>query len=113
MISRFLIRVILFSLVCGMVVLIIGFTRGWNTYAQFSDGFFYAGALLICIATLSYLGNKRHSASEPYPYAGEPLDTADRSKDKLRNYKVVSFIGLSGLLQFLLSGLALLIGKLF
>jgi hypothetical protein len=117
MISRFLIRVILFSLLSGVVVLIIGFVRGWNTAAQFSDGFFYAGALMMCIGALSVIGGNQRPASEPYTHSGEHLSAAERSslwaKDLLRNYNVVSFLGLSGLLQFGLSGLALLIGRLF
>lgn len=117
MISRFLVRAILFSLFAGVVVLMIGFVRGWNTAAQFSDGFFYAGALMMCVGALSIMGGNQRSASEPYTHSGEHLSAAERSSlwaiDMLRNYKVVSFLGLSGLLQFLLSGLALLIGKLF
>jgi hypothetical protein len=116
-ISRFLIGAILLALVSGIVVVIIGFTRGWNTYAQFSDGFFYAGAIMISIGALSVIGGNQRSASEPYTHSSsvEHLNMGERSrlwaKDMLRDYNVMALLGLSGLLEFVLSGLTILIGR--
>jgi hypothetical protein len=115
---RFLIGVILLSFISSIVVLIIGFTRGWNTYTQFSDGFFYAGAILISIGVLSVIGgSSQRPISGPYTQSVEPLDMAERSKiwakDMLRSYNVMAFLGLSGLLEFVFSGLAILIGRMF
>ena len=60
-IRRNLIGAILFSLMAGIVVLIIGLTLGWKTSRQFSDGFFWAGALMIFIGLISC----KSRASEP------------------------------------------------
>jgi len=38
------------------IVSIIGLMRGWETSAQYSDGFFWAGAILILIGFISFRG---------------------------------------------------------
>ena len=48
-IPRILISASLLSLIAGIVVTIIGLVLGWKTSIQFSDGFFWAGALMIFI----------------------------------------------------------------
>ena len=55
-ILRILISASLLSLISGIVVVIIGLMLGWKTSIQFSDGFFWAGALMIFIGFVSYQG---------------------------------------------------------
>ena len=57
-ILRILISAILFSLISGIVVSIIGLLLGWKTSTQFSDGFFWAGAIMILIGFFSFLGDQ-------------------------------------------------------
>ena len=55
-ILRILISAILFALISCIVVTIIGLMLGWKTSTQFSDGFFWAGAIMIFIGFVSYQG---------------------------------------------------------
>jgi len=109
-IPRILIGAILFSLVAASVVAIIGLLLGWKTSAQFSDGFFWAGALMIFIGVISFQGYSRGASDGPPIY----VDPAERSNlgaaDTSRGKKLMAFLGISGLLLF---GLAFLAGRLF
>lgn len=115
---RILISALLFSLISGIVVSIIGLMLGWNTSTQFSDGFFWAGAIFISIGFVNVIGMlSHHTVSElPYSQSGVHLDMVDRYKmwkaDALRGYNILAFLGISGLLMFGLSGLAILVGRL-
>ena len=53
---RILISAILFSLISGSVVAIIGLMLRWKTYTQFSNGFFVAGVIMILIGFISFQG---------------------------------------------------------
>jgi hypothetical protein len=119
-ILRILISAILFSLMSAVVVVIIGLTLGWKTPTQFSDGFFWAGAIMIAIGLISLLGYSERTISTPSvtPSVTPPayLDPAERSKlraaDTFRGKRLLAFLGISGLLLFGLSYLAILIGRL-
>ena len=109
-ILRLVIGVILLSVVASIVVALIGATRGWQTAAQFSDGFFWAGIILIAIGFISYQGYRRRA---PY-WSWNHLDPAQRSAitaaDTFRGKNLLIFFGVSGLLLF---GLSFLVLKLF
>ena len=110
---RTLINAILFSLGSGIVVTIIGLILGWKTSTQFSNGFFWAGAIMISIGLLSVLGAK----NQPVLYLPPTkLESSNRFKlwtaDNTRGYNIVAFLGIAGVLLFGQSALALLIGKL-
>ena len=112
-IRHILISAILFSLIAGIVVSIIGLLLGWKTSTQFSDGFFWAGAILIVLGLFSYQGYSQRTSSTPLVYS----DPAERSTlwaaDTFRGKKLLAFLGISGLLLFGLSLLAILVGRLF
>jgi len=118
-ILRILISAILLSLICGIVVSIIGLVLGWKTSTQFSDGFFWAGAVVISIGLVNLLGmfSQRTVSGLQYSQSAVHLDAAERYKiwetDILHGYKLLAFLGTSGLLLFGLSGLAILVGRLF
>ncbi len=118
-ILRILVSAILLSLVSGIVVAIAGIILGWQTSTQFSDGFFWAGAIVISIGFVNLLGMfyQRTVSGLPYSQSAVHLDVAERFKiwnaDILRGYNLLAFLLISGLLLFGLSGLAILIGKLF
>jgi len=116
---RILIGAILFSLISGIVITITGLLLGWKTPSQFSDGFFWAGAILICLGLLNVLGmfSQRTVSGLQYSQSAVHLDAAERFKiwetDILRGYNLLAFLGMAGLLLFGLAGLALLVGRLF
>jgi hypothetical protein len=109
-----------FSLIAGIVVVVIGLMLGWKTSTQFSDGFFWAGAIMILVGLISLLGYGERNIFAPSitPSASPPdhLDPAERSRlgaaDTFRGKGLLAFLGMSGLLLFGLSYLTILIGKL-
>jgi hypothetical protein len=109
-IRRILIGAILFALISGVVVTIIGLMVGWKTSTQFSNGFFWAGAIMILIGFVSYWGYSQRTIDGLSDY----LDPAERSKlwavDTFRGKNLLAFLGISGLLLF---GLSLLVARLF
>ena len=109
-ILRILIGAILLSLIAGLVVLIIGLMLGWKTSTQFSDGFFWAGAIMILIGFVSFRGYSLHATNWPPIY----LDPADRAKlwaaDTFHGQILMAVFGISGLLLFCLS---ILVPRLF
>jgi hypothetical protein len=115
-ILRLLISAILLALLAGIVVTIVGVLRGWKTSTQFSDGFFYAGAILISLGVLNILGGRNQPASGlQTSQSAVPLDNEARFKlwraETLHGYNLLAFLGTSGLLLFGLSYLALLVGR--
>jgi hypothetical protein len=119
MILRILISAILFSLISGIVVTILGLVLRWKTSTQFSDGFFWAGAILISIGLLFVVGsqNERTVSGLQYNWSAVKMDLAERFKlwetDLSSGYSKLAFFGISGLLLFGQSALALLFGRLF
>lgn len=118
-IPRLLIGAILFSLISGIVVAIIGVVLGWKTSTQFSDGFFWAGAIVISIGFVNLLGmfSQRTVSGMRYNQSPVHLNMVDLYKiwraDLLHGYQLLAFLGISGMLLFGLSGLAILLGRLF
>ena len=115
-ILRILISAILFSLISGIVVSIIGLMLGWKTSTQFSDGFFWAGAIMISSGLLSVLG-RLNQPIMPYSQSALYLGKAERAKqwaaDISQGHNILAFLGTSGLLLFGLAGLVILVGNLF
>ena len=108
-ILRILIGTILFSLISGIVVSIIGLMLGWKT-TQFSDGFFWAGVIMISIGFISFQGYSQRTIGGPPVY----WDPADRAKlwaaDTFHGKILIAVFGISGLLLF---GLSFLVLRLF
>jgi hypothetical protein len=113
---RILVRALLFSLIAGFVVLVIGLMLGWKTSTQFSDAFFLAGIIMVAIAFVNAMG-RLNQPDIPYSQSALHLDRDERFKlwtaDTLHGYNVLAFLGISGLLLFGMAGLALLVGRLF
>ena len=107
-ILRILIGAILFSLIPGIVVSVIGLLRGWRT-SQFSDGLFWAGVLMILIGFVSLQGHSQRTMDWPPIH----VDPAERAKlwaaDIFRGRILMAVFGISGLLLFGLAGLVLIL----
>ena len=116
---RILIRAILFSLISGIVVTIIGLLLGWKTSTQFSNGFFWAGAILISLGFMNIMGRHSQPADPRMQYSQSVVRMTpdERFKiweaDTFRGYHLLAFLGISGGLLIGLSGLAILVGRLF
>jgi hypothetical protein len=108
-ILRILIGIILVSLISGIVVSIIGSMHGWKT-TQFSDGFFWAGAIMISLGFVSLLGYSQRAVDWPSVRS----DPAERAKlwsaDIFHGRILMAIFGISGLLLF---GLSILVLRLF
>jgi hypothetical protein len=106
-ILRILVSAILFSLISGIVVSIIGLMLGWKTSSQFSNGFFWAGVIMISIGFISFQGYRQRTIDWPPVH----LDSAERSNlwaaDTFRGKNLMAVLGISGLLLFGLSFLVL------
>jgi hypothetical protein len=109
-IVRILVGVVLCSLVSSIVLSAIGLMLGWTTSTQFSNGLFWAAAVLVLIGFVSLLGYKQR-ATNLVPIH---MDPADRAKlwatDAFRGEIVMAVFGMSGLLLF---GLSILVLRLF
>ena len=109
-ILRILISAILFSPISGIVVSIIGLMLGWKTFTQFSDGFFWAGVIMIVIGFVSFQGYSQRTSDWP-PVHLDPAELSNLwAADTFRGKKLVAFLGISGLLLF---GLSFLVSRLF
>jgi hypothetical protein len=107
---RIVIYAMLFTLMGAIIVAIIGLILGWKTSTQFSDGFFWAGAILILFGFISLRGYGYHSTG----WLPAKLDSADRARlwgaDAFRGKILMAYLGISGLL---LLGLSILVSRLF
>jgi hypothetical protein len=105
-----LIRTILFSFIPVIVVVIIGLMSGWKTSTQFSNGFSWAGFIMILIGFISFQGYQQRTKDWPPTH----LNPAERANlweaDTLRGKNLMAVFGISGLLLF---GLSSLISRLF
>jgi hypothetical protein len=116
---RILISGIIFSLISGIVVTIVGLILGWKTATQFSDAFFYTGAIMISIGLVTILGGF-HERAVPGAYFGQTvhqMTMADRarrwSQEIFRGYNTLAFLGISGLVLFGQAALAIVVGRMF
>jgi len=114
-ILRFLIIIIALTLIATGIVMVLGLILKWKTPAQFSDGFFLAGGILIVVGFISFLGSHNMEGLSGYQYArvnrydrdeGFKLWTADLA----RGYNILALLGGSGLLLFGLAEVAILMG---
>ena len=108
-ILRTLMGAILFSLISSIVISSIGYMLGWKTTAQFSDGFFWVGFLLIAIGIISYQGYSRPTLDWPPIHLGPAARAHLYMEDSFHGNNIMVFLGISGLLLF---GLSILVQSL-
>jgi hypothetical protein len=114
-ILRVLISAILFSLISGIVISIAGLRLGWKTSTQFSDGFFWVGAILIGIGLWSIQGAHSERPVFGLQYSQSAIEGRFKlwAADISHGYNLMAFFGITGLLLLGMSGLAILVGGLF
>jgi hypothetical protein len=118
-IVRYLIRASLVALASGVIVIIVGLVLHWKTAVQFSDGLFWGGAILVSIGLINALGmmNQPGDSRMKHSQSGVYVDPSERHKlveaEMLRGTQLMILVGISAVLMFGFSALALQIGKLF
>lgn len=110
LIMRIIVSGILVAIISGAIVMVIGVVLGWNTSTQFSNGFFWASAILILFGFISFQGYRQQILDWP-PI---PLNPDERSNifamDTFRGKNLMAVFGIAGLLLF---GSSILIPRLF
>jgi hypothetical protein len=110
MILRILMSAILFSIISGIVVSIIGLLLGWKTSTQFSNGFFWAGAIMISLGFVSFQGYNQRATNWPVAHLNPDESSKLWTADAFRGRRLMALLGISGLLLF---GLSFLVLRLF
>jgi hypothetical protein len=117
-ILRIILSALIFSLIAGAIVVGIGLYLKWKTPIQFSDGLFWAGAAVLGITGLNMLGRSNQAPSGLMTNQSVVGDGPEErfkawQEGTLRGWNLIIFLGASGLLLFVFSGLAIWVGKLF
>lgn len=76
------------TLLISLIVVAIGLVFQWNTPAQFSNGFFIAGAIVVVLGTFSITGGFQQRASFSLTYA----ETASQAPISERGKRMMSDI---------------------
>ena len=76
------------TLLASLIVAIVGVVFQWNTSAQFSNGFFAAGALVTVLGAFSVTGGFQQRASFPLTYA----ETASHASIAARGQRMMADI---------------------
>ena len=109
-ILRILISATLFSLITGIVVSLVGLMFGWESSVQFSNGFFWAGVIMIVIGFVSYRGYSQRTTDWPSSHLDPDKLSTLWAADTFRGKSVMALFGITGLLLF---GLSFLVLRLF
>ena len=105
-ILRILIGAVLFSLISGIVVSIIGLMHGWKT-SQFSDGFFWAGVIMIVVGFISLQGYSQRAINWPPVFLNSDERSGLWGADIFHGKIIMVIFGISGLMLFGMSALVL------
>ena len=107
---------LLLSLLIGLLVSGAGWMLGWHTSAQFSNGFFWSGGILIILGVLSVAGgySMRSNFNVVYSQSAGDMNLGERTKrwvaDMSQGYNTLIFLTLAG---GVLVVLAILVGSTF
>jgi hypothetical protein len=104
---------VLLAGLAGLIILGIGWLRGWHTTTQFSNGFFAAGGISIVIGLFSVMGgfSMRSDFKVLYSQSAGDMNLSDRARlwmaDITQGYGALILFTLAGAL---LIGIAVLVG---
>jgi hypothetical protein len=115
---RILIGAVLLSLISSIVVALVGLISGWKTTTEFSNGFFWAGILLIGIGSVNVMARyyqptdtrMQHSQSAVHLSADERFKIWQA--DLTRGHHFMAFMGIAGLLLFGIAELVVVVGRM-
>ena len=104
------------TLLISLIVTVVGLVLQWNTPAQFSNGFFIAGAILITLGTLTITGGfqQRGSFSITYAETASPASLSERGQRMMAdiNQRYGALILMTGTGLFLIA-ISIAIPQLF
>lgn len=115
-ITRILISAVVFSLLAAIIIVIIGVIRKWSTPEEFSNGFFWAGAIVLMAGAVNSLSNLyQPTGSAQYMQSVGVVDRKENMRiwqeDVLHGYHLLAFLGIAGVLLLGYAVLILEIGK--
>lgn len=115
-ITRILISAVVFSLLAAIIIVIIGVIRKWSTPEEFSNGFFWAGAIVLMAGAVNSLSNLyQPTGSAQYMQSVGVVDRKENMRiwqeDVLHGYHLLAFLGIAGVLLLGYAVLILEVGK--
>jgi hypothetical protein len=115
-ITRVLISAVVFSLLAAIIIVIIGVIRKWSTPEEFSNGFFWAGAIVLMAGAVNSLSNLyQPTGSAQYMQSVGVVDRKENMRiwqeDVLHGYHLLAFLGIAGVLLLGYAVLILEVGK--
>lgn len=115
-ITRILISAVVFSLLAAIIIVIIGVIRKWSTPEEFSNGFFWAGAIVLMAGAVNSLSNLyQPTGSAHYMQSVGVVDRKENMRiwqeDVLHGYHLLAFLGIAGVLLLGYAVLILEVGK--
>lgn len=115
-ITRILISAVVFSILTSIIVVIIGVIRKWSTPEEFSNGFFWAGAIVLMAGAVNSLSNLyQPTGSAQYMQSVGVVDRKENMRiwqeDVLHGYHLLAFLGIAGVLLLGYAVLILEVGK--
>lgn len=115
-ITRILISAVVFSLLAAIIIVIIGVIRKWSTPEEFSNGFFWAGAIVLMAGAVNSLSNLHQpTGSAQYMQSVGVVDRKENMRiwqeDVLHGYHLLAFLGIAGVLLLGYAVLILEVGK--
>jgi hypothetical protein len=100
MIMSIFVSAILVALISGSVVTGIGIVLGWNTSIQFSNGFFWASAMMFLFGFISFQGYRQQVTVWPPVQLNPDERSSLLDADTFRGKNLMAIFGISGLLLF-------------
>jgi hypothetical protein len=115
-IGRILVSAILASILAATIVVVIGIIRKWSSAEEFSNGFFWAGAIILMAGAVNSLSNLyQPTGSAQYMQSVGVVDRKENMRiwqeDVLHGYHLLAFLGIAGVLLFGYAVLILEIAK--
>jgi len=115
-ITRILISAVVFSILTTIIIVIIGVIRKWSTPEEFSNGFFWAGAIVLMAGAVNSLSNLyQPTGSAQYMQSVGVVDRKENMRiwqeDVLHGYHLLAFLGIAGVLLLGYAVLILEVGK--
>ena len=113
---RSLVKSLIISGIISVILVLVGLLLSWKTAIQFSNAFFWAGAILIVFGVLSIFGGygMRSNFGVVYSQSSGDMNILERTKqwiaDTEQSYSIYILLLISGGILMLLS---VLIGEVF
>jgi len=108
-IGQSILKALIITAVISVIVVLVGVISKWQTAIQFSNGFFWAGAILIAFGVLSAFGGygMRSNFGVVYSQSSGDMNILERTKqwiaDTEQSYSFYILLMISGVFLILIS----------